>query len=66
MITTGKKSKLVKVFTGSPWEVASVSNLLKAAYINASVEDKGTKDIHLSVPSEHYTAAMRLINNRVS
>ena len=64
MITTRKKNTLVKVFTGSPWEVASVSKLLKAAYINASVEDKGTKDIHISVPSEQYTAAIRLINNR--
>lgn len=32
MITSRKISQ-VNVFAGSPWEVASVKNLLKAAYI---------------------------------
>ncbi|MDL2212477.1 hypothetical protein LJC21_00150 [Bacteroides sp. OttesenSCG-928-E20] len=60
----GKKNSSVKVFAGSPWEIASITNLLKAAYINVSVEDKGTKDIQLSVPVENYAAAIKLINSR--
>ena len=51
MITSRKVSQ-VNVFAGSPWEVASVKSLLKAAYIL------------ISVPCEYYTAAMRVINKR--
>ena len=51
------------VFAGSPWEVESVKQLLKSAYITASTEDKGN-GIHVSVPCQQYTAAMRVISNR--
>lgn len=60
---TGKKKTHIKVFTGSPWEIASITKLLTSAYINVKVED-GKKDIHLSVPTENYSAAVRLISNR--
>lgn len=40
MITSRKVSQ-VNVFAGSPWEVASVKSLLKAAYIEASMKDNG-------------------------
>ena len=49
---------------GSPWEVASVKSLLKAAYIEASMKDNGLNSILISVPCEYYTAAMRVINKR--
>ena len=54
MITSRKISQ-VKVFAGSPWEVASVKSLLN---------DNGLNSILISVPCEYYTAAMRVINNR--
>ena len=63
MITSRKISQ-VNVFAGSPWEVASVKSLLKAAYIEASMKDNGLKGILVSVPCEYYTAAMRVINSR--
>ena len=63
MITSRKISQ-VDVFAGSPWEVASVKSLLKAAYIEASMKDRGLNCILISVPCEYYTAAMRVISNR--
>ena len=63
MITSRKISQ-VDVFAGSPWEVASVKSLLKAAYIEASMKDRGLNSILNSVPCEYYTAAMRVISNR--
>ena len=63
MITSRKVSQ-VNVFAGSPWEVASVKSLLKAAYIEASMKDNGLNGILISVPCEYYTAAMRVINSR--
>ena len=63
MITSRKISQ-VKVFAGSPWEVASVKNLLNEAYIQVSMKDNGLNSILISVPCEYYTAAMRVINNR--
>lgn len=65
MITSRKISQ-INVFAGSPWEVACVKNLLNAAYIEASMKDNGTNGIKVSVPCEHYTAAMRIISNRKS
>lgn len=62
MITSRKISQ-INVFAGSPWEVESVKQLLKSAYINASTEDKGN-GIHVSVPCQQYTAAVRVISNR--
>ena len=62
MITSRKISQ-INVFAGSPWEVESVKQLLKSAYITASTEDKGN-GIHVSVPCQQYTAAMRVISNR--
>ena len=63
MITSRKISQ-VKVFAGSPWEVASVKSLLNAAYIQVSTKDNGLNSILISVPCEYYTAVMRVINNR--
>lgn len=63
MITSRKISQ-VDVFTGSPWEAASVKSILNAAYIEVSVRDKGSNSVLLSVPCEYYTAAMRLISDR--
>lgn len=62
MITSRKISQ-INVFAGSPWEVESVKQLLKSAYITASTEDKGN-GIHVSVPCQQYTAAMQVISNR--
>lgn len=62
MITSRKISQ-INVFAGSPWEVESVKQLLKSAYITTSTEDKGN-GIHVSVPCQQYTAAMRVISNR--
>lgn len=49
MITSRKISQ-VNVFAGSPWEVASVKNLLKAAYIEVSMKENGRNGFLLSVP----------------
>ncbi len=49
MITSRKISQ-VKVFAGSPWEVASVKSLLNAAYIQVSMKDNGLNSILISVP----------------
>ena len=62
MITSRKISQ-INVFAGRPWVVKSVKQLLKSAYITASTEDKGN-GIHVSVPCQQYTAAMRVISNR--
>ena len=62
MITSRKISQ-INVFAGSPGGVEIVKQLLKSAYITASTEDKGN-GIHVSVPCQQYTAAMRVISNR--
>lgn len=62
MITSRKISQ-INVFAGSPWEVESVKQLLKSAYINVSTEDKGY-GIHVSVPCQQYAAAVQVISNR--
>ena len=59
-----RKNSQVNVFAGSPWEAASVMTLLKAAYITVSASDK-KNGIFLSVPSDSYTAAIRIIGNRI-
>ena len=51
MITSRKISQ-VKVFAGSPWEVASVKSLLNEAYIQVSTKDNGLNSILISVPCE--------------
>ena len=63
MIVSRKISQ-IEVFAGSPWEVASVKSLLKAASIEVAMKDKGIGSILLSVPCEYYTAAMRVIGSR--
>ena len=65
MITSRKISQ-VNVFAGSPWEVASVKRLLNAAYIETAMKDNGLESITLMVACEYYTAAMRVIGNRIS
>ena len=49
MITSRKISQ-VNVFAGSPWEVASVKNLLKAAYIEVSNEREWAERFPLICP----------------
>lgn len=61
---TSRKISQVDVFVGSAWEVASVKDLLNAAYIEVSMKDKSTNSILLSVPSEYYTAALRIIGSK--
>lgn len=61
---TSRKISQVDVFVGSPWEVASVKDLLNAAYIEVSMKDKSTNSILLSVTSEYYTAALRIIGSK--
>ena len=63
MITSRKISQ-VKVFDGSPWEVASVKSLLNAAIFKCQRKTMVLNSILISVPCEYYTAAMRVINNR--
>ena len=65
MIVSRKNSQ-IEVFAGSPWEVASVKSLLKAASIEVAMKDKGIGSILLSVPCEYYTAAMRVIGGRTT
>ena len=65
MIVSRKISQ-IEVFAGSPWEVASVKSLLKAASIEVAMKDKGIGSILLSVPCEYYPAAMRVIGGRTA
>lgn len=65
MIVSRKISR-VNIFAGSPWEVASVKNLLTAAAIQADTRDNGSDSIQLSVPCEYYTVAMRIIGHRIA
>ena len=65
-MVVSRKISQVEVFAGSPWEVASVRTLLKAASIEVVMKDKGIDYILLSVPCEYYTAAMRVISNRIA
>lgn len=59
-----KKIARVNVFVGSPWEAASVKSLLNEAYIQVDTEDN-KHGILLSVASEHYSAAIRIIGDRI-
>ena len=65
-MVVSRKISQVEVFAGSPWEVASVRTLLKAASIEVVMKDKGIDCILLSVRCEYYTAAMRVISNRIA
>ena len=65
-MVVSRKISQVEVFAGSPWEVASVRTLLKAASIEVVMKDKGIDCILLSVPCEYYAAAMRVISNRIA
>ena len=66
IMITGRKISQINVFAGSPWEAASIKSLLKASYIEASTKDCDLRRIQVMVPCEYYTAAIRVINNRVS
>ena len=58
-----RKNSQINVFTGSPWEAASIHSLLNTAFIEASLQE--TKHVvAVSVPSEYYTAAVRLMSDR--
>ncbi|WP_321479052.1 DUF2007-related protein [uncultured Bacteroides sp.] len=61
---TNKSVSQVDIFAGSPWEVNCLKELLCAAYIDASIKDKGTNNVLLSVPYEQYTAAMKIIDDK--
>ena len=60
MITSRKISQ-INVFAGSPWEVESVKQLLKSAYITASTEDKGNLEIGNLVSHAFKRAPVRLL-----
>ena len=53
MIVSRKISQ-IEVFAGSPWEVASVKSLLKAASIEVAMKDKGIGSILLPPESRIY------------
>ncbi len=61
---TQRKGSHVEVFTGSPWEAASLKSLLNAAYIDVMMRDNGLNSILLSVPREKYSVAVRIIEER--
>lgn len=58
-----KKVSQIDVFSGAPWEVELIKNLLHAANVNAKVIDD--VEMKVSVPCESYTAAMQIIGNRI-
>ena len=65
MIVSRKISQ-IEVFAGSPWEVASVKSLPKAASIEEAMKDTGIGSISLSVPREYLAAAVRVIGGRTA
>ena len=56
-----RKVSQVNVYAGSPWAAASINNLLNTAFIEASIKENN-KGVIVSVPSEYYTAAVRLLS----
>ena len=66
-MVVSRKISQVEVFAGSPWEVASVRSFSpESSSIEVVMKDKGIDCILLSVPCEYYTAAMRVISNRIA
>jgi len=59
-----KTSKLsfIDVFSGAPWEVMLIMNLLQEVNVKAEVSDAGMR---VSVPKESYAAAARVIGGRI-
>ncbi|WP_321519875.1 DUF2007-related protein [uncultured Bacteroides sp.] len=58
-----KKVSLIDVFSGSPWEVELIKNLLEEANVQTQVKDEA--EMRVSVPSESYTTAMKVLANRI-
>ncbi|BEH00282.1 DUF2007-related protein [Bacteroides sedimenti] len=58
-----KKVSQIDVFSGAPWEVEMIKNLLHAANVNAKVVDD--MEMKISVPCECYTTAMQVIGSRI-
>ena len=54
------KSKLVEVFTGSPWEAELVKSLLGNSDIEAVTKD-GMVDVSVLVNEKDYEAAMEVV-----
>jgi hypothetical protein len=57
------KVSLIDVFSGSPWEVELIKNLLHAANVRTEVKDEA--EMRVAVPSESYTTAMKILANRI-
>lgn len=62
MIVSRKISQ-IEVFAGSPWEVASVKSLLKAASIEVAMKDKGIGSMKLAQSPNRY---LRLFRTSIS
>ena len=65
-MVVSRKISQVEVFAGSPWEEASVRTHLKAATSEVVMKHIGIDCILLPDPCEYYTAAMRVISNRIA
>ncbi|GAE16320.1 hypothetical protein IX307_002074 [Bacteroides pyogenes] len=61
-----RQSSQVRVFSGTPWEVAHVKSLLNQAYIQAFTKEDGLNGIQITVPYEDYSAAIRIINEKTA
>lgn len=61
-----KKVSQVRVFSGSPWEVAHVKSLLDEVYIQSTTVEDGMNGIQITVPYEDYTKAIRIINEKIA
>lgn len=57
------KVSLIDIFSGAPWEVELIKNLLKDANVQTQVKDKA--EMRVAVPSESYTTAMKILANRI-
>jgi hypothetical protein len=57
------KISLIDVFSGAPWEVVLIKNLLQEANVKAEIKD--ATEMRVSVPSESYATAMKVLANRI-
>ena len=56
-----RKNSHINVLAGSPWQAASIHNLLHASYIEASIVES-RNSVSVSVPSQYYSIAVRLMS----
>ncbi|ERI81233.1 hypothetical protein HMPREF1981_03274 [Bacteroides pyogenes F0041] len=59
-----RQTSQVRVFSGTPWEVAYVKTLLNQAYIQTDTKEDGLNGIQITVPYENYSAAIRIISKK--